>query len=271
MPKATQPPFEYLASASQTCLEGFEIARLNQVACVRNEIQKALEDWVAAEADARLARWFIDRHSTQSATPNPIEVDAPASPVGSLRPLARSVPPKLPSRDPTLSDNCDRRDSLGRPERAKLAASKAIVSRPSPQVAFAFLTSDLPGPLFSVPFSPAAETPPSVPARVRPRESARNEVKSTFDPYSSQNERCTPPGSMFLTFGAVKFTPIKVRPSAWLLEQGLVAPAMSSEDAVYFGDSPRAPHESSAFPSAPTRTSSFLFRTTFSAIDSMSP
>jgi hypothetical protein len=68
MTKATQPPFEYLASASQTCLEGFELARLNQISAIRSEIQSAIEDWVSAEADARLARWLIERRRSSSET-----------------------------------------------------------------------------------------------------------------------------------------------------------------------------------------------------------
>ncbi len=271
MPKATQPPFEYLASASQTCLEGFEIARLNQVACVRNEIQKALEDWVAAEADARLARWFIDRHSLQSETPNPIEVSAPKPRVGSLRCATRSVAPQLPSRDPTLSDDNNRRGSSGRAERAKLAASKAIVSRPSPQVSFAFLPSDSSGAPFCAPQSPSAETPPSASARIRIRHSARNEVKGAPTPYSSPNEQFTPPGSMYLPFDTQKFAPIKIRPSAWLCEQGLIRTDFSSEQFERLSNSAHSLRESSALPSDLTPTSSFLSRSAFRTIDAISP
>jgi hypothetical protein len=66
MTKAAQPPFEYLATASQTSLEGFEIARLNQIATFRKEIERAIADWVAAEADVRLARWILERRKSRN-------------------------------------------------------------------------------------------------------------------------------------------------------------------------------------------------------------
>ena len=63
MNKAPQPPLEYFASASPTTLEGLELARLNQIACLRAEIQEALEELVAAEVDARLARRLSTHHA----------------------------------------------------------------------------------------------------------------------------------------------------------------------------------------------------------------
>ncbi len=64
MTTAAQPPFEYLATASQASLEGFEIARLNQISTIRKEIAQALEAWIAAEADVRLTRWLLERRKS---------------------------------------------------------------------------------------------------------------------------------------------------------------------------------------------------------------
>lgn len=72
--KATQPPLEYLLTSSETCLEGFELARQNQIANVRKEIQDAINDWVVAETDARISRWILDCRRGQ------ISSDAPAIP-----------------------------------------------------------------------------------------------------------------------------------------------------------------------------------------------
>jgi hypothetical protein len=56
MTKSPVPPIEYFASASQTSLEAFELARLDQIAALRAEIHQALEAWGLAEVDARLSR-----------------------------------------------------------------------------------------------------------------------------------------------------------------------------------------------------------------------
>ncbi|MGA8037982.1 MAG: hypothetical protein WA823_01740 [Candidatus Acidiferrales bacterium] len=65
MTKAAQPPFEYLATASRASLKGFEIVRLNRISTIRKEIERAIEDCIAAEADVRLARWILDRRKGQ--------------------------------------------------------------------------------------------------------------------------------------------------------------------------------------------------------------
>jgi hypothetical protein len=56
MKTAPQPQLEYFASASQTSLEAFELARLNHIARLRTEILQTLEQLVAAEVEARLAQ-----------------------------------------------------------------------------------------------------------------------------------------------------------------------------------------------------------------------
>ncbi len=63
---AAQPPLQYLLTSSETCLEGFENARHNQIANVRKEIHQAIDEWVAAESDARISRWILDRRRAQS-------------------------------------------------------------------------------------------------------------------------------------------------------------------------------------------------------------
>src|SRR5580704_13887872 len=96
MNKAPQPPLEYLASASRASLEGLELARLNHIACLRAEIQQALEELVAAEVDARLAHRLAthrDLHNVLLLCPSdPIPAPAPElAPV--LAPVLAPPPP----------------------------------------------------------------------------------------------------------------------------------------------------------------------------------
>lgn len=86
MRNAPQPPIEYLASASQTSLEAFELARLNQVARLRTEILQTLEELVAAEVEARLAQ----RLSTHPSLHDVLLLSPPAPPRHPSRPRTRS-------------------------------------------------------------------------------------------------------------------------------------------------------------------------------------
>lgn len=58
--RRSQPPLEYLTTCSQSSLEGFELARLDQVAHLRIEIRNLHEQWIEAEVAARLARFLLD-------------------------------------------------------------------------------------------------------------------------------------------------------------------------------------------------------------------
>lgn len=84
--KAPQPPLQYLLTSSETCLEGFENARHNQIANVRKEIHQAIDDLVSAESDARISRWILDRRRAQSGFAFP-EIETARSSEGNARPL----------------------------------------------------------------------------------------------------------------------------------------------------------------------------------------
>lgn len=58
--RSSQPPLEYLMTCSQSSLEGFELARLDQVSHLRVEIRNLHEQWIEAEVAARLARFLLD-------------------------------------------------------------------------------------------------------------------------------------------------------------------------------------------------------------------
>ena len=57
---APRPPLEYLARCSQASLESLELMRLNRAANLRKEFEELLNQWIDAEADARMARTILN-------------------------------------------------------------------------------------------------------------------------------------------------------------------------------------------------------------------
>src|SRR5579863_478047 len=62
---STQLPLEYLVTSSEDCLEGFELARLNQISNLRKEFSQVFDEWVEAEIAARMARWVLAGRRSQ--------------------------------------------------------------------------------------------------------------------------------------------------------------------------------------------------------------
>ncbi|HEV3254745.1 MAG TPA: hypothetical protein VG033_10070 [Candidatus Acidoferrales bacterium] len=58
--RETPSSFDYLLKCSLTSLEGFELARLNRIANLRKELRDLVEEWVAAEVEARVSRWLLE-------------------------------------------------------------------------------------------------------------------------------------------------------------------------------------------------------------------
>jgi hypothetical protein len=57
----TQPPWEFLLSASRNSLQSYELSRLSHAANLRKEIGALLDQWVEENACAMLARWLIEQ------------------------------------------------------------------------------------------------------------------------------------------------------------------------------------------------------------------
>lgn len=57
----TQPPWEFLLSASRNSLQSYELSRLAHAANLRKEIGALLDQWVEENACAMLARWLIEQ------------------------------------------------------------------------------------------------------------------------------------------------------------------------------------------------------------------
>jgi hypothetical protein len=64
--RSPQPPLEYLVTCSQSSLEGFELARRDQIAKLRVELRDIHEEWVEAEVAARLSRLLLDGKRAES-------------------------------------------------------------------------------------------------------------------------------------------------------------------------------------------------------------
>lgn len=69
----TQPPWEFLLSASRNSLQSYELSRLAHAANLRKEIGALLDQWMEENACAMLARWLIEQrerpHRVSEPTP----------------------------------------------------------------------------------------------------------------------------------------------------------------------------------------------------------
>lgn len=57
----TEPPWEFLLSASLTSLQSYELSRLSHAANLRKEIGQLLDCWLDENAAAMLARWLMEQ------------------------------------------------------------------------------------------------------------------------------------------------------------------------------------------------------------------
>ncbi len=69
----TQPPWEFLLSASRNSLQSYELSRLNHAANLRKEIGALLDLWIEENSAAMLARWLVE----QQERPQQVQEDAP--------------------------------------------------------------------------------------------------------------------------------------------------------------------------------------------------
>jgi hypothetical protein len=57
----TQPPWEFLLSASRNSLQSYELSRLSHASNLRKEIAALLDQWMEENSAAMLARWLIEQ------------------------------------------------------------------------------------------------------------------------------------------------------------------------------------------------------------------
>src|SRR6266446_843719 len=56
----TEPPWEFLLSASRNSLQSYELSRLSHAANLRKEIAQLLDSWLEENTAAMLARWLME-------------------------------------------------------------------------------------------------------------------------------------------------------------------------------------------------------------------
>jgi hypothetical protein len=57
----TEPPWEFLLSASKNSLQSYELSRLSHAANLRKEIGQLLDSWLDENSAAMLARWLMEQ------------------------------------------------------------------------------------------------------------------------------------------------------------------------------------------------------------------
>jgi len=55
-----QPPWDFLLSASKTSLQSFELSRLSNAANLRKEIVALMDQWLADQSNATVARLLLE-------------------------------------------------------------------------------------------------------------------------------------------------------------------------------------------------------------------
>jgi hypothetical protein len=63
----TQPPWEFLLSASRNSLQSYELSRLSHAANLRKEITQLLDSWLEENIAAMLARWLMEQRERPTA------------------------------------------------------------------------------------------------------------------------------------------------------------------------------------------------------------
>jgi len=68
--RSTQPPWEFLLSASRNSLQSFELSRLAHASNLRKEIAALIDQWMEENAAAMLARWLLEQRERSARAPD---------------------------------------------------------------------------------------------------------------------------------------------------------------------------------------------------------
>jgi hypothetical protein len=78
--RKTEPPWEFLLSASKISLQSYELSRLSHAANLRKEIGQLLDSWLEENSAAMLARWLLENRGCQArSADSPPSAEAPAA------------------------------------------------------------------------------------------------------------------------------------------------------------------------------------------------
>jgi len=76
----TQPPWEFLLSASRNSLQSYELSRLSHASNLRKEITQLLDSWLEENSAAMLARWLMEQRERPATRE---QCERSSAPVGS--------------------------------------------------------------------------------------------------------------------------------------------------------------------------------------------
>ncbi|MGB9466631.1 MAG: hypothetical protein WBR10_16105 [Candidatus Acidiferrum sp.] len=75
--RSSQPPWEFLLSASRNSLQSFELSRLAHAASLRKEIVALIDLWMEENAAAMLARLLLRQRERAPRVPDVLSADEP--------------------------------------------------------------------------------------------------------------------------------------------------------------------------------------------------
>jgi len=90
----TQPPWEFLLTASRNTLQSYELSRLGHASNLRKEIASLLDQWLDENANAMVARWLIEQRERTVRASDPEPAPEPSTPEATA-----------PSNGHSVSDN----------------------------------------------------------------------------------------------------------------------------------------------------------------------
>jgi hypothetical protein len=97
----TQPPWEFLLTASRNTLQSYELSRLSHASNLRKEISSLLDQWLDENANAMVARWLIEQRERSVRAANAEAAQEPQPPAPGPAP----APDGPPNNGHSGSDN----------------------------------------------------------------------------------------------------------------------------------------------------------------------
>ena len=73
--RSSQPPWEFLLSASRNSLQNFELSRLSHAANLRKEMEALLDEWIEENSAAMLARWLLEQRDRAARAPEALSAE----------------------------------------------------------------------------------------------------------------------------------------------------------------------------------------------------
>jgi hypothetical protein len=97
----TQPPWEFLLTASRNTLQSYELSRLSHASNLRKEISSLLDQWLDENANAMVARWLIEQRERSVRAANAEAAQEPQPSASAPAP----APDGPPNNGHSVSDN----------------------------------------------------------------------------------------------------------------------------------------------------------------------